>query len=103
MERHVVDGLFALLAVSRELLHTRLALQIPQADGAVVTWVNLGDNQSITGTDGWRGVDSDLNKLTSGHEVQAVRINGQAGDGIQVGHHGVDQLTCTARGRRSTY
>lgn len=63
VERHVVDGLLALLAVSRELLHARLALQIPQADGAVVTWGREqkkgvwglgvgGGNPSITGTGG---------------------------------------------------
>lgn len=37
VERHVVDGLLTLLAVSRELLHACLALQVPQTDGAVVT------------------------------------------------------------------
>lgn len=46
-----------------------------------------------------------MNKLTSGHEVQAIGIHCQAGDGVQVGHHGVDQLTCTsiATGGGSTY
>lgn len=38
VERHVVDGLFELLAVSGELLDARLALHVPQTDGAVVTW-----------------------------------------------------------------
>lgn len=38
VERHVVDGLLELLAVSGELLDARLALHVPQADGAVVTW-----------------------------------------------------------------
>lgn len=36
-----------------------------------------------------------MKTLTSRHEVQAVGIHSQAGDGVQVGHHGVDQLTCT--------
>lgn len=38
MKRHVVDGLVELLAVGRELLDARLALEVPEADGAVVTW-----------------------------------------------------------------
>lgn len=37
VEGHVVDGLLALLAVSRDLLNTRLTVQVPQAKGAVVT------------------------------------------------------------------
>lgn len=38
MERHVMDGLVKLLAVRRELLDAGLALEVPQADGAVVAW-----------------------------------------------------------------
>lgn len=33
-----MDGLVELLAVGRELLDAGLALQVPQADGAVVAW-----------------------------------------------------------------
>lgn len=36
VERHVVDGLVELLAVGRELLDARLALEVPQSEGAVV-------------------------------------------------------------------
>lgn len=36
VERHVVDGLVRLLAVRCEFLDARLALHVPQADGAVV-------------------------------------------------------------------
>lgn len=36
VERHVVDGLVKLLAVGGELLDARLALEVPQTDGAVV-------------------------------------------------------------------
>lgn len=37
VERHVVDGFLELLPVSRELLDAGFTLQVPQADGAVVT------------------------------------------------------------------
>lgn len=37
VERHVVDRLLKLLPVGRELLDAGLALQVPKADGAVVT------------------------------------------------------------------
>lgn len=36
VERHIVDRLLELLSVSRELLDAGFALQVPQADGAVV-------------------------------------------------------------------
>lgn len=35
---HVIDGLFALLTVSRDLLHARFTVQVPEPQGAVVTW-----------------------------------------------------------------
>ena len=38
VERHRVDRLLELLAVRRDLLHARLAVQVPQPDGAVVAW-----------------------------------------------------------------
>lgn len=38
-----MDGLVQLPAVGGELLHAGAALQVPQADGAVVTWTH---NQS---------------------------------------------------------
>ena len=37
VEGHVVDGLLKLLPVSRELLDAGFALQVPQADGGVMT------------------------------------------------------------------
>lgn len=37
VERHVVDRLLELLPVGRELLDAGFALQVPKADGAVVT------------------------------------------------------------------
>lgn len=37
VEGHVVDGLLELLPVSRELLDAGFTLQVPQADGRVVT------------------------------------------------------------------
>lgn len=37
VERHVVDRLLELLPVGSELLDAGLALQVPKADGAVVT------------------------------------------------------------------
>lgn len=49
MKRHVVNRLLELLPVSRELLDTRLTLQVPQTDRAVVT---------------------------SRHEIKSVGING---------------------------
>lgn len=38
VEGYVVDGLLALLTVSSDLLNTRLTVQVPQTQGAVVTW-----------------------------------------------------------------
>lgn len=38
MERHVVDRFLEFLSVSRELLDAGFTLQVPQTDGAVVTW-----------------------------------------------------------------
>lgn len=40
VEGHVVDGLVQLPAVGGELLDAGPALQVPQADGAVVTWTH---------------------------------------------------------------
>lgn len=37
VERHIVNRLLKLLPVSRELLNARLALHVPEPDGAVVT------------------------------------------------------------------
>lgn len=48
VERDVVDRLFELLAVSGELLDARLALHVPETDGAVVTWKRERDQR------GWR-------------------------------------------------
>ena len=30
--------------------------------------------------------------LTARHQVEPVGVHGEAGDGVQVGHHGVDEL-----------
>lgn len=38
MEGHVVNGLLALLPVSCDLLNTSFAVEVPQTQGAVVTW-----------------------------------------------------------------
>lgn len=37
VEGHVVDGLLALLTVSRDFLDAGLTVQVPQTQGAVVT------------------------------------------------------------------
>lgn len=38
VEGHVVDGLFALLPVSGDFLNARFTVQVPETQGAVVTW-----------------------------------------------------------------
>ena len=65
MEGHVEDGLVELFSVRRDLLHARLALQVPEADAAVVT---------------------------AGQQVETVGVDGQAGDGVQMGDHRVRQF-----------
>lgn len=95
-----MDGLLKLLSVGRELLDAGFALQVPQADGGVVTCrepqgclvrqprarasERLADPPALpTVTPA---------PLTARHEIQPVRVHSQACDGVQVSHHGVDQF-----------
>ena len=48
MEGYVIDGLLRFFPVSRDLLDARLAVQVPQTDGAVVTWERGGESKTET-------------------------------------------------------
>lgn len=48
VEGHVVNGLFALLTVSRDLLDAGFTVQVPQTQGAVVTWGGGGEVPGFT-------------------------------------------------------
>lgn len=38
-------------------------------------------------------------RLTSGHQVDPVRIHSQTGHCVQVSYHGMDHFTCRQTGR----
>lgn len=50
--------------MGRDLLHARLVVHVPQPDGAIVR---------------------------PGQQIQPVRVDGQTGDRVQMGHHRVNQ------------
>lgn len=68
-----MDGLLKLLPVSRELLDAGFTLQVPQADGGVVT---CGERQGSLIQQRSAGATMvTLAPLTARHEVQPVRIH----------------------------
>lgn len=68
VEGHVVDGLLALLAVGRDLLDARLAVQVPQAQGAVVTWGGRG-----AGGQRREALGQEVLKETAGDSLPEIR------------------------------